>query len=167
MDSEKHDSDDQVVVGDDNESPPQDRVKRHDSEQGRLHGHFRNGNAPPRRNNRSTESAQDSPVIDPWLLRIYNKVLSPVSQQSSSNTEDKRKHEEPDQTLLDIQEPQEWSHDVDKLQVSQHQMNELGHQFQNILQSKENEWMTREMISKDKSTKPNNTPWKGTRCFKP
>jgi hypothetical protein len=151
MDSQRHNSDGQVEVVDDDEVPPQYHVERHTSER----------DAPPRQNNRSTQcmlpfhrtkrraddqvAPQATPVNESrWIVRTYKKLVSPASQRASSNTKDERKQKENVETLLVIQEPQKWNCDVDQTQVPQHQMTELEHRFQNILQGKECEWMARE-----------------------
>jgi hypothetical protein len=161
MDSQQHNLDGQVEAIDDDEVPPQYRVEGQTSELGRTRGFVHSGNAAPRRNNRGTQcmlpfhrtkrrvddqvAPQATPVNEsPWIVRAYNKWVSPASQRSSLNTKGERRQRENVETLLGIQEPQERDCDVDQTQVSQRQMIKLELQFQNILQGKEYEWMARE-----------------------
>ncbi|TVY15150.1 hypothetical protein LARI1_G006419 [Lachnellula arida] len=147
MDPQQRNLEGQVEVVDEDEVPPQYRVERHTSKLGRTRGSIRSKSGPRRRDNRSIQTPQAAPVNNPpWLFRVlpFFKLVSPASQQSSSNTAGEREQKENVGTLLETQGPQKWGCDVDQTQISQQQIIELEHQFQSILQVKECEWTARE-----------------------
>lgn len=162
MDSEQSNSDGQVEINDDDEVPPQYRVDARKSAPGRTRGSVPMATGGPQQKTRSTQSTslflilkqvkmlmklgpQAAPANESfWIVRTIQKALSPASKQSSSKTKNELKQKENVETMVGIQEPQEQHGNLDQTQIIQRQRIELEHEFQDLWQAKEREWMVRE-----------------------
>jgi hypothetical protein len=164
MKFEQQNSDVEGEVVDGDEVPPQYRLEvgaATRSGPASTRDRAKSKNAPPQRRNpgrqgtllvhKINNTADDliaskaAPADDtPWLVRTFKGFVTSSPKRSSSSHRDERKQKKNDDTLLGTEGTPERHDHVNHTEVSQNQIADLEHQFRDVLQRKEREWMARE-----------------------